>query len=96
MKNYLPWYPRNGLKAMHGVRRREKKEKVSVNNGHLRLQLHHGWHMQAAWSWREASIGHLTVDTFRLSPKIKKSTNIKYQVGNYVYMSYEQDTNFKS
>ena len=27
----------------------------------------------------------------RVSLKIKKSTNIKYQVGNYVYMSYEQD-----
>ena len=72
MKNYLPWYPRNGLKAMHGVRRREKKEKVSVNNGQLRLQLHHGWRMQAAWSKKigvqeyrpEASIGHLIVDIF--------------------------------
>ena len=39
----------------------------------------------------EASIGHLIVDIFWLSQKIKKSSNIKYQVENYVYMSYVQN-----
>ena len=42
IKHQHPGYPRNGGKAMHGEdgRKKERKKKKCVNNGHLRLLSH--------------------------------------------------------
>ena len=75
---------------MHGVRRRQKKEKVSVNNGQLCLQLQHGWRIQAAWSKKNWSAGIQARGLYRsfnsrhilIVPKNQKSPpilNIKWR-----------------